>query len=214
VAGAGWRQWTRETLGIDLLQTFLQDQVVQRYTTASARAAALSTPSQGMVSYTDEAQFVSYYDAAGVWQPLRPQRWPIAQARQTSAVTGLALGWATIGFNVTDRDSHVMFSGTRAIVKAGQGGTYRVHGTVTFGALATGQNINSRILKNGATFPSCAGNGGLFGGPAGCQSVTGPKDVDMNPGDYFELQGYANQGPWATSVFADAASYLMVERIR
>lgn len=211
--GAGWRQWTRETLGIDLLQSYLQDQVVQHYPTASARGAALSTPQQGMVSYTDEAQFVSYYDGV-TWQPLRPQRWPLAQARATSAVTGIAGGWATIGFHVTDTDSHLMMSGTRAIVKAGHGGTYRVSGLVTFGALANGANISSRIIKNGAAIPGGVGNGGLFGGPAGVQSITGDKLITANPGDYFELQGYSSQNPWSTAVFVDAGSLMVVERVR
>lgn len=215
MAGAGWRQWTRETLGIDLLQTYIQDQVVQHYATASARSAALPVAAQGMVSYTDEAQFVSYADAANVWQPLRPQRWPLAQGRATSAQTGIVLGWSlALTLHVADMDTHAMLSGTRATCKTGQAGTYEVQGGVVFGALTNGQNINARITKNGTALPVAGGAGGLFGGPAGCSTTTGRKLVTLNVGDYLEIQGYAGQAGWATAVFADNATWMSVERVR
>ena len=43
MAGAGWRQWVRETLAVDLLQTYLQDQVVAVFESASARDSVLGS---------------------------------------------------------------------------------------------------------------------------------------------------------------------------
>jgi hypothetical protein len=64
MAGAGWRQWTRERLTAALVQNHLQDQVVQRYSSSSARGTGLPAPSEGMVTTLDDTDAVYRWDGA------------------------------------------------------------------------------------------------------------------------------------------------------
>lgn len=64
MAGAGWRTFTAgAVLTAAQVQTFLQDQVVQVYSTSAARSSALGTAvSAGMVSYLTTGQQMDYYN--------------------------------------------------------------------------------------------------------------------------------------------------------
>lgn len=66
MAGAGWRTFTSgAVLTAAQVQTFLQDQTVQVYSTTAARSSALGTAvSAGMVSYVTTGQLIDYYDGS------------------------------------------------------------------------------------------------------------------------------------------------------
>ena len=70
MAGAGWRQWVRETLAVDLLQTYIQDQVVAQFTSASQRDSVLGTsPANGWhVHLLDSGR--TLVRVAGAWREL------------------------------------------------------------------------------------------------------------------------------------------------
>jgi hypothetical protein len=55
MAGAGWRQFTRETLASADVQQYLMDQAVMRFASASERTTELVTPAAGMVAYLKDS---------------------------------------------------------------------------------------------------------------------------------------------------------------
>jgi hypothetical protein len=80
----GWKLWTRERLSSFELQHLIQDQVVMRFASASARTAALTAPEQGMLTYLEDVHRVELYDGAA-WKP-----WTAAWAQTGGA--GFAAG--------------------------------------------------------------------------------------------------------------------------
>lgn len=58
----GWKQFTRETLGSDEVQSYLMDQAVLRFESASARDAAVGSPGHGMVCYLEDTDALLTYD--------------------------------------------------------------------------------------------------------------------------------------------------------
>jgi hypothetical protein len=66
MAGAGWRTFSAgAVLTAAQVQTFLQDQAVQVYSTTDARTSALGTAvSAGMISYITTGQQMEYYNGS------------------------------------------------------------------------------------------------------------------------------------------------------
>ena len=63
----GWRAWTRERLTAALMQTYLQDQVVQHYASRAQRLAeGPAVPTAGMVSWLEDEQALEVF-TAGAW---------------------------------------------------------------------------------------------------------------------------------------------------
>lgn len=96
MAGSGWRAWTRERLPSAWLQTYLQDQVVARFSSAAARLAALAAPGLNQFSVRDDALGqLEYWDGAA-WQwagtGKRQRLWAVARvSANTSDVIAAAL---------------------------------------------------------------------------------------------------------------------------
>lgn len=79
MAGKGRKVWTRETVSSADMQDYLMDQAVQRFATQAQRAAQLPAPTEGMVSYRDEAKAFEVHDGTvfrgfdvGPWRPWVP----------------------------------------------------------------------------------------------------------------------------------------------
>ena len=65
MAGAGKKTFVAgAVLTASDVNTYLMDQSVMRFATASARSTALPTPSEGMVSYLDDTNEVEVYDGS------------------------------------------------------------------------------------------------------------------------------------------------------
>ena len=65
MAGAGWRDFTvGELVTEPLFQTYIMDQAVMVFASASARTTALAAPSEGMVSYLTDTNLVYFYDGS------------------------------------------------------------------------------------------------------------------------------------------------------
>lgn len=86
MAGLGWKQWVRERLSQTDLQGYIQDQVVMRFPSAAARTAELPAPTQGMVSYLDDAGRWEGHDGGG-WDYLAgpTPRYMVAQLPSSPA---------------------------------------------------------------------------------------------------------------------------------
>lgn len=65
MAGAGRKTFVAgAVLTASDVNTYLMDQAVMRFATASARSTALPTPSEGMMSYLDDTNQVEVYDGS------------------------------------------------------------------------------------------------------------------------------------------------------
>lgn len=89
MAGAGWRQFTRETLSADVVQRYLMDQVAMVFPSQSARDAAipLANRADGMVTYCEDTDEWTYWEQGAYWKPLGP-RWPIQGVSDPFPVDG------------------------------------------------------------------------------------------------------------------------------
>lgn len=67
MAGAGWKAWTRERLSRTDLQGYIQDQVVARFASASARASQLTAPGFNQVSVRDDVPGSIEWWTGGAW---------------------------------------------------------------------------------------------------------------------------------------------------
>lgn len=216
MAGSGWRQWTRERLALDLLQGFLQDQVVQVHESTSARDAALTVPADGMVTFIKDIGR-ALVRRAGAWGDLGAQ--PRAQMHALTAQSGLANGWATItldGETVDTHNGHAA-AGPGFIVPAGQGGQWRVSGAVAVAAIASsGITVGVRVVVNGNPLVGSPPTLGPFSTPNGCIIPFPEHELTLAAGDAVTLQGFVGTGGWGTIAGGAAGastSKLRVERI-
>jgi hypothetical protein len=70
MAGAGWRQFTRQTLASTDVQQYLMDQAVMAFDSASQRDAELVAPQPGMHCYLRDTDTTYVRVASGAWLPL------------------------------------------------------------------------------------------------------------------------------------------------
>lgn len=72
MAGAGKRTFIAgEVLTAAQVNDYLMDQAVMRFSGSAARAASITAPTEGMVTYLDDVNRVEYYDGAA-WTPISP----------------------------------------------------------------------------------------------------------------------------------------------
>jgi hypothetical protein len=65
MAGAGYKQWTTgAVLTSSDMNTYVGDQVVMVFASSSARSSAISSPSEGMVSYLSDSNAIEFYDGS------------------------------------------------------------------------------------------------------------------------------------------------------
>ena len=65
MAGAGYKQWTTgAVLTSSDMNTYVGDQVVMVFASSSARSSAVSSPTEGMVSYLKDTNAIEYYDGS------------------------------------------------------------------------------------------------------------------------------------------------------
>jgi hypothetical protein len=66
MAGLGYKQWvTDDVLTSTDLNGYLADQVVQVFASAAARTAAITVPTEGMVTYLSDSNTLAFYNGSG-----------------------------------------------------------------------------------------------------------------------------------------------------
>ena len=89
MAGAGKKTFVAgAVLTASDVNTYLMDQAVLRFATASARSTALPTPSEGMMSYLDSTNAVEVYDGAS-WTSVTGTEIPHAMCALNASLGGL-----------------------------------------------------------------------------------------------------------------------------
>lgn len=152
MAGLGRKVWGNETLSQPDFQGYVQDQVVARFANAAARTAAISAPTEGMLSTLDDTDSLDRHDGSTwvtVWGRLVPTKltpatgWAHATDRGLGSYSRLhVLG---IGTEVRIRGSvantSAVTSGTASLIVAAGGipAGLRPPGTVVRGIVTTFQ---------------------------------------------------------------------------
>lgn len=91
MAGAGKKTFVAgAVLTASDVNTYLMDQAVMRFATASARSTALPTPSEGMMSYLDSTNAVEVYDGAS-WTSVTGTEIPFAMSVLTASFGSLSI---------------------------------------------------------------------------------------------------------------------------
>jgi hypothetical protein len=91
MAGAGKKTFVAgDVLTASDVNAYLMDQAVMRFATASARTAALPSPSEGMMSYLDSTNAVEVYDGSG-WTSVTGTEIPHAMSALNASLGGLNL---------------------------------------------------------------------------------------------------------------------------
>jgi hypothetical protein len=117
----GWKTWTAlEEVTAANMNSFVRDQTVQVFTNSSARSAAITAPTRGLVSLlTDSGALEIYYGATTGWARPWNQPWGIQTApaiitvSQTFSTTGAVdMTGSTQTFNYTaNRRYRLTYSG-------------------------------------------------------------------------------------------------------
>ena len=94
MAGAGKKTFVAgEVLTASDVNSYLMDQAVMRFATASARSAALPTPSEGMMAYLDDTDQVEVYDGASWGQVSASIPGSVPHAQFATRIAPTALGF-------------------------------------------------------------------------------------------------------------------------
>ena len=95
MAGLGRRTFTAgEVLTAANVQNYLQDQAVMVFAGTAARASAIPTPTEGMVTYQTDTNQLTYYDGAN-WDQIAPLDSPTF----TGTVGSFSMGTNDIAFS-------------------------------------------------------------------------------------------------------------------
>lgn len=120
------------------LNTYLMDQAVQTFASATARTAAISTPSKGMVSWLDDVNKFQYYTGSA-WADLVPA--------QAQTVTDKSANYSIVAgdaYSLIRSTSTAITITIDNVLTAGQRIDFAQYGSgqITFAA-GTGVTLNS-----------------------------------------------------------------------
>lgn len=189
----GWKLWTRERLSLPDLQEHIQDQVVARFTSASARNTAipLSERTEGMLTFREELD--------GVWEAWDEAAagWKIVGMRRPPSIRGTLR--RSDGSNTLNGPNN--FTGLETVPVAGTVGTWTtftdpnglgrscsVPGTYLVSAHVQSDMVGPRTEEMFllGTLPTILGTGsapggagGTFGGSGGAVPVVAPNGLSF-----------------------------------
>ena len=93
MAGAGFKGWsTGDLVNASDFNTYIQEQTVMVFASSSARSSAVSSPTEGMISFLKDDDTLYYADASGSWVAYVGSGDISAVTITTSATSGLSGG--------------------------------------------------------------------------------------------------------------------------
>jgi hypothetical protein len=199
------------------VNTFLMDQTVQSFADSTARASAITTPVEGMVTYLNDIDSLSVYNGTAFTTDRTIQVFAGTAAR------GSAIGTAVEGMytHINDTDSLEYYNGSAWVAAGGGGKILQVvsatktdvfsasvadantYSTDAFTISITPSSASSKVLITGHISISSSGNGiaaaSLFrngtavlqGDAAGSRGRTYMGRVNPSGGDNINSVGFA-----------------------
>ena len=216
--GLGWKSFSSgEVLTAANLQGYAVDQSVMYFDSAATRAATLTAPDQGMVTYLyDSGTTWVYSDLYNVSTnpggAKTAGHYPIAGAMffataTRSTVSGTSYAPGSAGFTYTELTDTLAWrdpsSNPDRIIPKSEG-LYRVSVSTQWGASATGRR-DGQVLKNGTDLTAFYGTGATVRN----FSMTGLAYMNGST-DYFNLASFSQDSGGALTVIVQ----VMVEYVR
>lgn len=165
MAGLGRKLFTRQTLASADVQNYLMDQAVMRFASAAARAAAIPGPTEGMVTYLDDAKAMFVYTT----NPAGQYVW--------DRVPQVGVGWVEIMNNVSydyiPGASWGELPGAGADVVIPAGRTCDVELTVPKVNVLTSGTVALRIMAGSVIVDLAEHTVGPYGGAVFAAKLTG-----------------------------------------
>lgn len=211
MAGSGWRAWARERVPSAWLQSFLQDQVVQNYTSRAARiATGPAAPSDGMVSWLQDEKRLEVFRGGG-WNSPNPLVAAILSSASNVTVTPST--WTPLTMNGAEElDTHgghdPVANPSRWTCPANCGGMYLVEAGTR---MDTGTGVRScGVMKNGTIVNRTQQSIPTSVSQAIVVTST-PAFIPLVPGDYVEAAAFQTH---TSNLIASAAwSHLTLVRL-
>jgi len=153
MTGSGYRTWVLgETISQGNVQSYLQDQSVMFFASAAARTTAISTPTEGMVSYLSDTGMLEVYDGSA-WVTYASTWLDDTSFRASNGSLSVLTATLTTvpwGTEITDtKNGHAAGATTYAVPSSGW---YAIAFRYTFASGTTG--ITARVVVNTTAYYS------------------------------------------------------------
>lgn len=168
------------------VNTYLMDQAVQTYADATARDAALTSPTEGQLVYLADINQVQAY-LGSTWYPIAGQM-PLYDATKVAqSVSNGSTVTATWATATTNRGGFTVASN---VVTVPYTGLYSINSVIPWAGSATGYRLN-RILINGSSLKSDINTIGVNVSFSHTNNIS---HLTLTAGDTISVEIYQNSG--------------------
>lgn len=190
--GRGFKNWTREVVASDDLDT-IHWQSVMGFTTAAERSSAISTSvRQGMVSYVDDGEIVEVYSGSAWERAVTFGAWTSYVPDLTWSGGGTNINGGTLTGKYTRMGSTIHFQIAMTFA-AGTTGSGRIRITLPFTAASASTNGGATFEDTGTNVYSgainIAASGTYFDMASASGAVTQTVPFTMGNGDIILAGG-------------------------
>ena len=192
-AGLGFKEFTTgDVLTAADANGYLASQVVMVFASSAARASAITSPQEGMITYLKDTDVTQYYSGSAYVTIGGTS--DISCRVYAGTGTNLSTTFATIAFNTENFDTDTMHdnstNNSRITIKTA--GKYHIGGQINIAANAS---LGVRLLVNGGSLI-----GRIFqGNSASTEGANISTIYDFALNDYIELQAAVGSGTATTS---------------
>jgi hypothetical protein len=196
------------TAGNDALasevNTYLMDQAVMTFASATARNTAIPTPTEGMITYLNDVNQYQASHGGSTWYPIAGQM-PLFDAPKTATQnvtsgTEATISWSTATVN---RGGFTIASNILTVPTTG---LYDITALIGWAGNNTGYRI-ARLYVNGAIILNDYNTPATANGVTHGITITG---LSLTAGDTIEIRGLQNSG---VTLAANTASRLLVRYV-
>ena len=192
-AGLGYKEFTTgDVLTAADANGYLASQVVMVFASSAARASAITSPQEGMITYLKDTDVTQYYSGSA-YVTIGGSS-DISCRVYAGGATSLSTTFASIAFNTENFDTDTMHdnstNNSRITIKTA--GKYSIGGQIN---IAANLALGVRLLLNGGSVI-----GRIFQGNSGVTEGANIDTIyDFAVNDYIELQGAVGSGTASTS---------------